>query len=385
MSALSIALIVCSCVLVIAGLSFYGYRRQVEINRSKELPLELYGSSMVEMHSEGDSNDSDATYQGVHNGNDGEYFNNSPTTSISNKFQSLYVNDEEMPSQYTPSLLENQDDLLFWYINEERIKQLEPLGSSMNKGLYDGSVVALKLLKSSEIEIREEQLSFVNSIRLWSTLRHSKIVEFIGLTWDWSGDITVVLEFMNKCSLHDLMTDDVINDWSWIATEQNLGCSKLSISIDIVEALMYLHTIPQAAIHGNIKSSTILLNDDWVAKLSNIGLFQQNKPLASDSLSSVWVAPEILRGENFTIKVDMYSVGVLLSALDNTRTFESEIASGLRPITSSFSATCPHQLVTVAQHCLEMDPEKRPNAMEILYELRKLQQDILLAAMQETP
>ncbi|DAZ98575.1 TPA: hypothetical protein N0F65_005759 [Lagenidium giganteum] len=100
-----------------------------------------------------------------------------------------------------------------------------------------------------------------------------------------------------------------------------------------------------------------------------------------------WIAPEVLSGERYTEKADIYSFGVILAEIDtlrqpyvrhttDTRASLNNVhlallvcAGQLRP---EFSPLCPQVVRALADQCLKQDPVERPSAIEVVAALGRL-------------
>jgi len=133
----------------------------------------------------------------------------------------------------------------------------------------------------------------------------------------------LVYEFMPRGDLHNLLysTPDSEGSSYFIPLVQ-----RLSIMVDVSEALAYLHHHHQGTIiHCDLKPSNILLDDDMVAHVGDFGLarfkFDTTSPslVDSTSISSLaikgtigYIAPEYAAGGQVSTAADIYSFGVIL-------------------------------------------------------------------------
>ncbi|MCO5550441.1 hypothetical protein L7F22_003928 [Adiantum nelumboides] len=95
--------------------------------------------------------------------------------------------------------------------------------------------------------------------------------------------------------------------------------SRMAIACGCVQGLMYLHHDANFEfVHGNIKSTNVLLGPTFAPKIVDFGLSR----LVNDSVARVkgvfeYAPPEDTKGEAFTKGSDVFSLGILLLELIN--------------------------------------------------------------------
>ncbi|KAJ0680412.1 putative protein kinase RLK-Pelle-CrRLK1L-1 family [Helianthus annuus] len=146
-------------------------------------------------------------------------------------------------------------------------------------------------------------------VTLLSKYKHENLASLIGFCEE-DGEKILVYKYEANQSLDKFLRS---KDLSWMR--------HLQICLSAARGLRYLHNetgSKHRLIHGDIKSSNILLDENWKAKISDFGL---SKIALIDSANSViftgpngtpgYVDPQILYG-GITQKSDVYSFGVLL-------------------------------------------------------------------------
>ncbi|KAJ6954271.1 receptor-like serine/threonine-protein kinase [Populus alba x Populus x berolinensis] len=135
--------------------------------------------------------------------------------------------------------------------------------SQVYKGcLPDGKELAVKILKPSEDVLKE----FVLEIEIITTLNHKNIISLSGFCFE-DKNLLLVYDFLPRGSLEENLygnkKDPLTFGWN----------ERYKVALGVAEALDYLHSCSsQPVIHRDVKSSNILLSDDFEPQLSDFGL-----------------------------------------------------------------------------------------------------------------
>ncbi|KAL8129427.1 hypothetical protein V2J09_018582 [Rumex salicifolius] len=251
-------------------------------------------------------------------------------------------------------------------------------------GLDDGTQIAVKRMESGAINNKALN-EFQSEIAVLSKVRHRHLVSLLGYSIEGNERI-LVYEYMPQGALSQHLFQ-----WKNLKLEPLSWKRRLNIALDVARGIEYLHIFAhQSFIHRDLKSSNILLDDDFRAKVSDFGLVK----LAPNGEKSVvtrlagtfgYLAPEYAVTGKITTKVDVFSFGVVLielltglMALDESRAEEKQyLAAWFWKIKSDnenlMAAIDPaldikedtfESVATVAElagHCTAREPGQRPD------------------------
>ncbi|MFS7954691.1 putative protein kinase RLK-Pelle-DLSV family [Helianthus anomalus] len=172
--------------------------------------------------------------------------------------------------------------------------------------LDDNKVVAVKKLKVGHTGAKIE---FENEILLISQIRHRNLLGLLG--WCSEGsNLLLVLEYMPNGSLERFLWGERKGTLNWR--------KRYDIILGIARGLAHLHKeFHVKIVHRDIKSSNILLDDDFHPKIADFGLarFQpedQSRVITKFVGTLGYTAPEYVRYGVLSDKVDTFSFGIVI-------------------------------------------------------------------------
>ena len=256
--------------------------------------------------------------------------------------------------------------------------------------LADGRIVAVKKSRVIDEAKLEE---FINEVVILSQINHRNVVKLIGCYLETEVPL-LVYEYVPNGTLFQYVNgqvEEISLTWDM----------RLRIATEIAGALFYLHSAASTPIyHRDIKSTNILLDDKYRAKVADFGT---SRTIAVDQthLTTLvhgtfgYLDPEYFQSSQFTEKSDVYSFGVVLAelltgekAISSTRTQESRSLAtyfiqsveenNLFDIIDSRVLTegKKEDIITVAnlaKRCLNLNGKKRPTMKEVAMELEAIQ------------
>nr|DAD44966.1 TPA_asm: hypothetical protein HUJ06_003196 [Nelumbo nucifera] len=251
-----------------------------------------------------------------------------------------------------------------------------------------GITVAVKSLKPDGLQGHREwaEVDFLGQ------LHHPNLVKLIGYCIE-DDQRLLVYEFMTRGSLENhLFRRTLPLPWS----------SRIKIALGAAKGLAFLHGGPKPVIYRDFKTSNILLDSEYNAKLSDFGLAkagpQGDKTHVSTRVVGTYgyAAPEYVMTGHLTSKSDVYSFGVvLLEILTGRRSMDKNRPSGEQNLVAwarphladkrklyqlvdprlelNYSIKGVQKVAQLAYYCLSRDPKTRPSMDEVVKGLTPLQ------------
>ncbi|KAC9923456.1 hypothetical protein E3N88_32727 [Mikania micrantha] len=189
------------------------------------------------------------------------------------------------------------------------------------KGVIGTNIVAVKKLDRVFDDSEKEFQAEVNAI---ARTHHKNLVQLLGYC-DEGTHRLLVYEYMSNGALASFLFGDGKPSWK----------QRCCIAVGIAKGLSYLHEeCINQIIHCDIKPQNILLDDYYNAKISDFGLaklLMMNESRTNTGIRGTkgYVAPEWFRNTPVTVKVDVYSFGVLLLEIISCRKSVKQIESGV--------------------------------------------------------
>uniref|UniRef100_A0A7N0UV58 non-specific serine/threonine protein kinase n=1 Tax=Kalanchoe fedtschenkoi TaxID=63787 RepID=A0A7N0UV58_KALFE len=266
----------------------------------------------------------------------------SPTTDVVLVDKATFGNLSEKNPQGFPVFSYNELEVATNGFSASRKIGQGAFGSVYKGELKDGSMVAVKVL-SVELDSLRGEREFIAEVAALSDIKHENLVPLRGCCIEGAKRL-LVYEYMenNSLALTLLGPESNRKKFGWEA--------RRDISLGIARGIAYLHEEVQPyVVHRDIKSSNILLDQNFIPKVADFGLsklFRNNISHISTHVAGTlgYLAPEYAFSGHLTRKSDIYGFGVLLL----------EIFSG-EPIVSFDLEHGEHYLVQKAWEMLKSD------------------------------
>lgn len=224
-------------------------------------------------------------------------------------------------------------------------------------------------------------------------LSHPNLVKLIGYCCEDQHRV-LIYEYMERGSVENNLFSRVLLPLPWSI--------RMKIAFGAAKGLAFLHEAEKPVIYRDFKTSNILLDQDYNAKLSDFGLAKDG-PVGDKSHVSTrimgtygYAAPEYIMTGHLTPRSDVYSYGVVLlelltgrKSLDKSRAArEQNLTEWALPmlrdkkklvnivdprLNGDYPIKGLHKAAMLAYHCLNHNAKARPLMRDIVDSLEPLQ------------
>ncbi|EFA74566.1 SH2 domain-containing protein [Heterostelium album PN500] len=244
---------------------------------------------------------------------------------------------------------------------------------SVYKGRCRGQEVAVKVPRKQKLNLYE-LTSFRHEVKIMSKIFHPNVVLFLGACTQ-AGKMQIVTELC-QTDLERLLHND--------RTKQEFSLfRRMQMAKDAALGMNWLHGITRI-VHNDLKTANLLIDSNLRVKVTDFGFSQikegeefQDKAAKGTPL---WMAPEVMMGNPYNEKADVYSFGIILWEI---LTKEAPY-SHHKDYDIFFNAVCnekerppiPLDTLPSLKHlilsCWDHNPAARPFFPEILFRLNEI-------------
>lgn len=253
-----------------------------------------------------------------------------------------------------------------------------------------GLVIAVKMLNPEGLQGHREWLTEVYFL---GQLHHTHLVKLIGFCCEDDHRL-LVYEFMSRGSLENhLFRRGHKQVITWAI--------RMKVAVGAAKGLAFLHEADQPVIYRDFKTSNVLLDSQYNAKLSDFGLAKDGPTGKNTHVSTRvmgtygYAAPEYVATGHLTAKNDVYSFGVVLleiltgrRAIDKNKPVrEQNLVEWAKPylnnktevlnlidvrLEGQYSVKGAHQIASIALSCLNTEAKLRPLMKDVVGMLEPL-------------
>ncbi|XP_060965687.1 G-type lectin S-receptor-like serine/threonine-protein kinase LECRK4 [Cannabis sativa] len=245
------------------------------------------------------------------------------------------------------------------------------------------SIIAVKKLYNNNM-VKEGEQEFKAEVMSIGSTNHKNLVKLIGFCNEGQHRL-LVYEYMSNGSLANFLFGPSKPKWH----------QRKQLALGIARGLFYLHEeCSTQIIHCDIKPQNILLDHSFTARISDFGLAKilntdQTRTTTGIRGTKGYVAPEWFRNMAVTVKVDVYSYGILLLELICCRkNVEANVEDDAQIILADWACDCyesgkveclvenddeakmemkmVEKYVMVALWCIQEDPSLRPTMKKVM-------------------
>ncbi|XP_028796688.1 putative kinase-like protein TMKL1 [Neltuma alba] len=182
-------------------------------------------------------------------------------------------------------------------------------GTVYKAKLADGGTIALRLLREGCCRDTASSLPVIKQL---GKIRHENLIPLRAFYQGKRGEKLLISDYLPLRTLHDLLHEIKVGKpvMNWARRHK--------IALGVARGLAYLHTgLDSPITHGSVRSKNIVVDDFFVARLTEFGLDKLLVPAVADEMvalakSEGYKAPELQRMNKCNSRTDVYAFGILL-------------------------------------------------------------------------
>lgn len=281
-----------------------------------------------------------------------------------------------------------------WMTQSSEVKLGSEIGKgsfgTTYKGRWRGMECAVKIVR---VDHPGEARSFLREVTALSKVKHPNVLPFHGAVLAPPEHCWLICEFMSGGTLATWLygpgVDPRSGGFTVFGPRHSLG-ARVEVALDIARGMHCLEAARPPILHRDLKPSNVFMDTNGCAQVSDLGLARHvpansRDPLTGETGTFYYMAPEVIRSEQYDSKADVFSWGVLFVELlaakppyaDGYHT-PIQVAEGVAK--SSLRPTIPNGmhpgLVKIAQQAMDGDPSLRPTFAAIVDSLTPLATEV---------
>ncbi|XP_017786726.1 PREDICTED: LIM domain kinase 1 isoform X2 [Nicrophorus vespilloides] len=259
-------------------------------------------------------------------------------------------------------------------------------GELLGQGFF-GQVFKVTTKDTAEVMVLKElyrvdeeaQKNFLKEVAVLRNLHHNNVLRFIGVLYK-ERRLHLVTEYIAGGTLTELLHD---------STQQLPWRQRVSFAKDIAAGMAYLHSMN--IIHRDLNSHNCLVREDKTVIVADFGLArivsqatnsvrrspkgscgtgpkrQERKKRYTVVGNPYWMAPEMMKGNKYDEKVDIFSFGIVLCEIigriqadPDFMPRSNDFGLNQNAFREKFCNNCPETFFSIACLCTDLNPDKRP-------------------------
>lgn len=212
-------------------------------------------------------------------------------------------------------------------------------------------------------------IDFIKEINICSTLRHPHLVQFLGISLT-NSNLLILFEKINGPNLEDY----IINKNSMMSS----NIQKHIVS-QLITTFKFLHNCNPPIIYRDLKPPNILIDKNSNVKLTDFGLskYFQNESneaylLSGETGTIRYMAPEVFNNLKYNLKVDVYSLGLIMYFIYTfEKPFQEHSVESMKiyfkqdDLILSTKKIKSKTIQNIVNKCIDKNPEQRIDINEL--------------------